>query len=174
MMRSLLLVGVLFAVPVVPLAQSASSPVITTQRLSSRSPARYVTLVSGNMTMGNPSVPWRWVYPFKGTATLHDVVVNQVVAGTGGTSTTVAVRKNGSVDMLATNATVPLSAGALAVLDMRGELALPSGATRPVAKTDGSETITKGDVIYVYSTESGTYSPHATFVVTLVLRSLDH
>lgn len=166
-----LFVVLLVALLAAPVSANVSREVVTTSKISTASPARYVTLYTNVFTTAATQIASRWLYPFT-SARLVDVVVEQLTAGVGGTSVNVAVRKNTGTDMLATNAVITLAAGAAQETDARGALALPAGCTRPAVKSDGSEAIVKGDALYIYITETGSYSTHPTYLVTLVFEPL--
>ena len=78
-------------------------------------------------------------------AKVVDVIISQPYAGTGGTSYTINILKNGTT-MLTTNGAITQAAAAGAV-DAKGELANVAGYTRPVLKTDSTVLLKKGDII---------------------------
>lgn len=90
-------------------------------------------------------------------AKIVDVIVGQSTAGTAGTSWSVAIKKN-TTAICSTAPVLALASGANAAMDCKGDLALPTGATRGMLKTDGSILIKKGDVIQYDLTVTGTYT----------------
>jgi hypothetical protein len=112
------------------------------------------------------------VYPYPGGARLVDVIVHQNSVGVGGTSVAVDVKNVSAVTLLTTPLALTLASGANTVTDARGNLALPSGWTRPVIKTDATATVAEGARIQIATTETGTYSSHPVVVVTLVFEPL--
>ena len=130
--------------------------------------AQYVMMSTPYFNTANGSVVGRFVYPYAAGARLVDVLVYQVQAGTGGTSWSVTVRNAAGTGMLDTLPVATLASGANQVTDAKEEVALPSGWTRPVIKSDATPDVVKGGFIDVYCTEVGTYSPHAVGIVVLV------
>jgi hypothetical protein len=126
--------------------------------------------VSPFFTVANASTPARFVYPHVAGARLVDAIVYQVSAGTTGTSWTLNVRNAAGASVLTTTATITQAAGASIVVDAKAQIAAVAGCTRPVIKTDGTEAITKGGFLDIYTTESGSYSPHPVGVVVLVFQ----
>jgi hypothetical protein len=171
MKRSLSLLALLvLAAAVSPTVASSSvaSSSVSTSRISRASPARYVfleTVQFATTASGNVS---RLIYPYGSPARLVDVIVYQVAAGTGGTSYTVDVKNSAGTSLLATLSVSTLASGPHKSVDAKGELALPSGWTRPALKTDSTVDVIKGQVFDVTTVETGTYSPHATTIVALV------
>ncbi len=115
------------------------------------------------------------VYLFKQTlaagvgARVVDIVVAQALAGTAGTSWSAAVKKNGTA-IYSTAPVLALASGAYAAVDSKAELALPTGATRGVLKTDSTILIKKGDVLSWDLTVTGTYTGAAPYCsVSLVI-----
>jgi hypothetical protein len=148
-------------------AQGIVGP-ITTGRISRSTAARYVFWVPPWFTVANGSTPARFVYPYAAGARLVDVLVYQVAAGTVGTSWTLNVRNAAGTSLLTTTATLTLASGANQTTDAKGAVALPSGWTRPVLKTDATVDIAKGGFLDIYTTETGAYTVHPTGVVVLV------
>lgn len=160
----------LFAfVPGLALA-NADRGVVTTNKISTKTPARYYVYTHPQLLAANGSAVASTVYPFA-RARLVDVIVYQAGAGVGGTSVTVNVRDNAGTSLLATNATITLAAGNHVGVDAKAEMALPAGCTRPVVKTDGGEVVTKGTYVDIYTTEVGAYSTHPSLRVVLVFES---
>jgi hypothetical protein len=166
-----ILIGVLLVFAPAALAQGVAGPV-TTGRISRQSPAHYVSIQTQITTVGNGSYVGRVVWPYSSPARLVDVIVNQTSAGTGGTSFTLDVRNAAATSLLSTVATVTLASGAETITDAAGKLALPSGWTRPVLKADSTAGVVKGDVLRIFTAETGVYSPHPFFVATLVFEPL--
>lgn len=170
-MRKLLFV-VAAALVLAPPSASANArgATITTQMISPASAARYVYTLTGSVNaVANGNVVSVWT-PF--AARLVDLIVYQQTAGTGGTSFTVDVKTAGGTSLLATLPVQTLASGADKLADAKGALALPSGWTRPVIKTDGAEVVTKGQRLVISTVETGSYSGHPLFQVTLVYEPL--
>jgi len=85
-----------------------------------------------------------------------DVIIYQAAVGVGGTSVTCNILKNGTT-IFTTNGVIALASG-VAAIDAKGELAVPTGATRPVLKTDSTVLCKKGDVFALTTTVTGTYT----------------
>lgn len=151
---------------------NADRRVVTTSKISTASPARYVEYSTGVLTLAHGAVIGRYVYPFPGGARLVNVIVYQHSAGTVGTSWTANVRNAATTSLLATTMTATLASGAAQVSDARGDIALPSGWTRAVIKTDGTATIAQGAMLDVHITETGSYSAHPMGLVVLVFEPL--
>lgn len=91
-------------------------------------------------------------------AKIVDVILSQSTAGTAGTSWAANVKKNGTT-IFATNGVLALASGANAVVDSLAEVALPTGATRPVlVATLATLLLKKGDVLSWDLTVTGTYT----------------
>jgi alpha-beta hydrolase superfamily lysophospholipase len=128
---------------------------------------RYVAVATGTLTaVANGAVSSVWV-PWAGR--IVDAIVYQQGAGTGGTSLTVDLKTTGGTSLLATLPVLTLASGADKLTDASGALALPSGWTRHVLKTDATVTVTKGQRIAISTVETGTYSPHPAFQVVLYI-----
>jgi hypothetical protein len=143
----------------------ASRDVVTTSKIASYNPSRYWVHTASGL-MGNSSVISYYVYPHDTPARLVDVVFTQTSAGVGGTSWTLNAQDLAGTSMFTTNVTGTLASGigtaaAPITVDSKGVLALPTGWTRPVLKTDSSVIFTKGRSFRIFATESGTYSTHA-------------
>lgn len=147
-------------------------PFVNTPAISPGSPAHYVPMSSPLFLTAANGVTARFVYPFAGGARLVDMLVHQADAGVGGTSYTVDVKNVAGTSLLATLPVSTLASGASKGTDAKGDVALPSGWTRPVLKTDATVTVAKGDRLNVSTVETGTYSTHATVVVVLVFEPL--
>lgn len=162
-MRKLLFL-VMF-VPALAFGQAAVPPTVSSLKISTASPARYITVYSASIAVvanGNASsvfVPW--------AGTLVDVVFYQGAAGSGGTSYTVDIQKVDGASLLSTLGTIPQSTSADQRIDAKGELAAITGWTRPVIKTDGTGVLTKGTKLFIKTIESGTYTVHASLMVAL-------
>lgn len=144
--------------------------IVTTAKISPSSPARYVFWQSWCTAAANGTT-CHASYPYPGGARVVDLIVYQHAAGAGGTSFTVDV-KNGATSLLSTLPVVTFASGADKVTDARGNLALPAGWTRPVLKTDSTITVAQGTKLSIATVETGTYSPHPSFLVTLVFEPL--
>lgn len=167
-MRKLLVVAAL-ALPLYAAANVRPSTV-TTRMISPASAARYVYTLTGSANaVANGNIVSVWV-PFAGR--LVDLIVYQQTAGVGGTSFTVDVKTAGGTSLLATLPVLTLASGADKLTDVKGGLTLPSGWTRPVIKTDGTEVVTKGQRLVISTVETGSYSGHPLFQVTLVYEPL--
>ena len=153
------------------IAQGIVPSAINSARISARSPARYVVISPRYFTTVASGIGERWVMPFSGR--LVDIIINQANAGVGGTSFTLDVQNESSTSLLSTLPLQTLASGANQKTDIRGELALPSGWTRGVVKTDGTATVTKGTRLSLATVETGTYGTHATIVVALVFEPLE-
>jgi hypothetical protein len=158
-MRKMMLSLLLLAVP------SLALPGVTRDRALAP-----IYWVSPFFTVANASTPARFVYPHVAGARLVDATVYQVSAGTTGTSWTLNVRNAAGASVLTTTATITQAAGASVAVDAKAQIAAVAGCTRPVIKTDGTEVITKGGFLDIYTTESGSYSPHPVGVVVLVFQ----
>jgi hypothetical protein len=98
-----------------------------------------------------------------------DVLLHQSTVGTAGTSWTANVKKNGTT-IFATNGVLALASGANVAVDSRGEISLPTGATRPVlTSTLANLLLKKGDVLSWDLTVSGTYTGTAPFIGIVVV-----
>jgi hypothetical protein len=148
-------------------AAQVTRGVVTTSKISTASPARYYVYASPQVVASASTVIASTVYPFGGGAKLVDVIAYQLTAGTTGTSWTINVRNAAGTSLLTTNATIPLSAGASAGIDVKGEMTC-SGCTRPVIKTDGTADVAKGGYVDIQLTESGSYGTHPSVRVVLV------
>ncbi len=134
----------------------------TSSKFANLSVANKVGFHTGETAITSPATTRR-IWVFKSGARLFDFVCNQVSAGVGGTSIQIDLQKNG-VTMLSTLMTIPLTAGAPAVVDMAGNIAAISGAVRPKpALTTAAIRLKKGDVVTIVSTETGAYSGHPTY-----------
>jgi hypothetical protein len=164
------------AVMVVLFAFSAHAGVVsstvTTSKISRASPAHYVVLSSLSSAVAAGVAVVRVVYPHAAPARLVDVIMYQLTAGVGGTSWTCDIQNSASASLLSTVGVATLASGAAKVTDANGSLSLPSGWTRPVIKTDGSEVVTEGTYLQVFTTETGSYSTHVTAVFALVFEPL--
>lgn len=108
--------------------------------------------------------------PSTGLATLGkvvDVIVYQANVGVGGTSVTCNILKNGTT-IFTTNPVMALASGVTAI-DTKGELAVPTGATRGVLKTDSTVLCKKGDVFALTTTVSGTYTGAPALGIVVVI-----
>lgn len=144
---------------------------ISSLRISRASPARYVAYsIPISATVANGTIH-RWCYPFSAPARLVDIVLEQVSAVVGGTSFTVDVKNAATTSLLTTLSVSTLASGNFKTVDAKGELALPSGWTRPVLKTDSTVDIVKGGHVDIATVETGTYSTHATISVTLIFEA---
>lgn len=152
-------------------AQGVQSSLISTGRISPSSPARYVYLATASVTATATGTVVKLVYPYSAPGRLVDVIHYQNGAGTGGTSYTLDV-KVGATSLLSTLGVVTLASGADKITDAKAEVALPAGWTRPVIKSTSEAVVMKGAVILINTTETGTYSPHPTFMVELVFEPL--
>ena len=150
---------------------------IRARNVDASSALRYIVFESTGALpalTGTLSAVMLGAWPFRqqgmANAKIVDVIISQATAGTAGTSWTVNVKKNGTT-VLATNGVMALASGANAKVDAKAEAgAVPSGATRPVLKTDGTVLLTKGDVVSWDLTVSGTYTGAAPQVcVTVVI-----
>lgn len=153
------------------MAQGILPSTVNSSRISARSPARYVVISPRYFATVASGLGERWIMPFSGR--LVDIVINQASAGVGGTSFTLDVQNESSTSLLSTLPVQTVASGANQKTDVRGELALPSGWTRGVVKTDGTATITKGTRLSLVTVETGTYSTHATIVVALIFDPLE-
>jgi hypothetical protein len=105
-----------------------------------------------------------YIWAFKPAGTLVDFTCKQVTAGTGGTSISFDVQKNGTT-MLSTLGTILIGNGANVSIDAWRNITALAGATRPVIKPMGAAIrVNKGDSIQIVTTESGAYSPHPTYI----------
>lgn len=113
------------------------------------------------MAASSPTSDAGLVAPCSGE--IVDVVANQIVAGGGGTSIALTIQKQpANVAALATGAVIARTDGAYAAVDLRGRIAKPAGATRPVVSaTRANRRVNKGDLLVATLTPTGTYS--ATF-----------
>lgn len=145
---------------------------INTSRISRASPARYVTLSTREVAGQNGAIVAYAFYGAPASARLVDVVIYQLAAGTTGTSIAVDVRTSAGTSMLTAAGVMTLAAGANQKTDARGDIALPSGWTRPAVKTDATALVTEGSVIQVYTTETGVYGSHPTILVALIFEPI--
>lgn len=96
-----------------------------------------------------------------------DVILYQTNVGAGGTSVAANVLKNGTT-IFTTNPVIALASG-VASIDIKGELAVPTGATRGVLKTDATVSVKKGDVFGVTTTVTGTYTTAPSLGIIIVV-----
>lgn len=165
MRRSIILVALLL--PSLAAAQGVSRGTVTTQKIDPRTAARYIIWTPPAWTVANASYPATWVAPFN--CRLVDVVVAQRTAGTVGTSWSLDVRlADGTTSMLSVVPVATLASGASKTTDVRGDLTLPAGWTRPVVKTDATPDLAKGAVVHLYTTETGAYTVHPGASVALI------
>ncbi len=141
---------------------AVSRPAVASETAKAFSPRSAVSKIDFQGALSTAPVTETFYWRFKTPGTLVDLVCSQVSAGTGGTSVSFDIQKNG-VSMLTTLGTITLAAGADKSVDLKREIAAVSGCTRPVAKTFALIRVNKGDKITLISTESGTYSPHPTY-----------
>lgn len=137
-------------------------------RINRLSPAHWVSVPLVQQSTVASGLVINAVYPHSAPARLVDVILYQVGAGVGGTSYTFDVKNAAGTSLLTTLAAVTLASGADKVTDAKGEIALPSGWTRPVLKTDTTVDVTKGTKLRIETVETGTYSTHATFIAVLI------
>lgn len=165
-MRKLLLS--LALLPALAAAQGVDRGIVTTSKISTEAPARYVfvqipgaALTAANSIVSAVYVPW--------AGRVVDIIVYQAGAGVGGTSYTVDLKTVGGTSLLSTLAVVTLASGVGAVTDARGLVALPAGWTRPVVKTTSDAVVTRGQRLNIHTVETGTYGTHANVMVTVVI-----
>jgi hypothetical protein len=120
------------------------------------------------ITVAHNSTLASLVYPFAAGARLVDVIVYQWTAGVGGTSWTATVRNSAGTALLSTLSVLTLAAGAAIGVDAKAEMSLPAGCTRPVLKTDTTVDVSKGSYIDILTSETGSYSTHASARFVLV------
>lgn len=141
---------------------------VKTSSFAATTASRYVYHTASVGVLNGSSVSPFYVYPMKCGARLVDVLVYQRTAGGGGTSWGLDIRNVSGTSLLTTTGVITLASGAGTVTDAKGELSLPNGWTRPALKTDSTVDVAKGDLLYVYTTEVGSFSTHPTAVVTFV------
>jgi|GEM_PF-7088387 len=141
---------------------------INTARISAASPARYVEHRPAAFTVVASASISGFVYPYAGGARLVDVIVYQVAAGTVGTSWVLDLKTVAGTSLFTTLPVMTLASGANQMTDTKGEIALPSGWTRGVLKTDSTVTVTKGQVLNYSTVETGSYTVHPTAYAVFV------
>lgn len=160
--------------PALTVAQGVQPQTINTSRISTRSPARYVSIhlpyVSANAN-GIPS-GMRAIYPGPGSGKLVNVIIHQTGEGTGGTSYTIDLKTVAGTSLFSTLPVQTQASGANQYTDTRGAIALPSGWTRGVLKTDTTTTVGEGERLNLWTVETGTYSVHPIIMATLVFEPL--
>jgi hypothetical protein len=160
-MRKTLSLALFLLAGFAPVTASAGVQRVKTQR---------VYWVSPGFNVANAAVGARYVYPLTGGGRLVDVIVYQVSAGSVGTSWSVDVRNAAGTSVLSAVSVATQASGASQVTDALGNVALPSGWTRPAIKTDTTPNVTKGGFLDVYLTEVGSYSSHPVAMVVLVFQ----
>lgn len=137
-----------------------------------RSPLRYVKQLFRFSTTSNLTAQVMGMVP-AGGAVLKDVVLSQVVAGTGGTSWKATPKVNG-VALCTTDGVIALTDGANASVNQghpnRGGppmLTKPAGATRPVIKRDATPSPWGGEAVTIDITLTGVYSGAVSGMVEL-------
>jgi uncharacterized protein (DUF2345 family) len=144
------------------LAFAAAQAAETAKSASWLSASAKVTFQNYGATAAPATTVFLW--GFKASGTLVDLTCKQITAGTTGTSVSFDVQKNGTT-MLSTLGTITLAAGANVTVDAAKNVTAVSGGTRPVIKPRGAAIrVSKGDSIQIVTTESGSYSPHPTYV----------
>jgi hypothetical protein len=167
-MKKLLLALALAAFASDAAALGVVPPTVSTGGLSRSSPAHYVVVTTVNFPSVANGNLGHFIYPFSGSATLVDVIVYQASAGVGGTSFTVDIKNAAGTSLFTTLPVITLASGADKLADAKAELALPSGWTRQVLKTDATVTLTKGQRFTISTVETGTYSTHAQIVFSFI------
>lgn len=161
---------------------------IKSRNIDPASPARYVEL-AGPMTattaaIVNAQPVFVWHMPARYPVNLNqlqsaaaqvstpgakivDVLFYQSFVGVGGTSQALTILKNGTT-IFTTAPVIALASGAAAI-DTAGVLAVPTGATRGVLKTDTTILLKKGDILSFTLAVTGTYTtaPNVSFVVVV-------
>lgn len=163
-----ILVAILAALPLLASAGAVRRGVVSTSSISAASPARYVVWTSHRVLTAASGSIASYAYPFAGGARLVDAIFVQYTPGAGGTSWDGDIRKSDGTSLLTTKCTGTLASGSYKRTDAKGDLALQPGWTRPVLKTDATVDVAKGDYLELHTTETGTYSTHATILVILV------
>ena len=147
---------------------------VTNQRFDQRSPLRFIPMAA---TVGATSTTTGIVVGVvSGPGAIVDIQLGQAATGTGGTNWTATVKKNGTsvcttdgVLALASGANKSVNSSTDPDLGWTAALALPTGATRPILKVDGTQLVAKGDLITVDITNSGAYSPAFSGTVKVVI-----
>lgn len=130
---------------------------LTARKAEKFSILRQVSLVAATKSLAGAAITIPLVAPCDGE--LVDVVVSQGLAGTGGTSWAAGVTKRNGTNMLATNPSITLAAGANVKGDVRRKIPNTTGVTRAVLHaTRSNRRVARGDSILVTITPTGTYT----------------